>query len=595
MSRSGGTKETIDFFNATKERFKTRIVAANKGKLREIADELNTQQDSKVLIIDDTRGDIGGRQMNRKTLMVFAPLYLALRAGLKDENSARDSLRNYCEALFEANEELAYTNGLNSQAVRLAEFLFRHRQNGRIKFSVIFDESLKFTAKELFQLLNEGANKNIAGGTNNNILGSYSLTNDEKRYRKVFAADPDSQLPIFLLNKNSPDYKKALDYIAELEEKGIPYIVITAELKEADLAHNLKTLARMSALCQDMVVYFTYITNQDANSNPAVKFVREITAAMFEILKEKKQRGEKDLRITFADVIGKIKEQRENAKEKAKSMLDEKNVIRENYKSVFDPFKDAIKNLAGQLNVAEEEVTLTLLGSISESVLKTDVGEAGGCKTAVVEEAFSRSRITPYLGKYTPDPQIVPLEKQIILYDDGKIRISVAVERDGSLRFDSKNVAENLAKYIHEMYKKRKESLKYITLTFMEVDSDNPLLRDIVTKLTDTFAKKKISPLLLGLPGVAHTGIEAVMSHPESIFNIGIIYTDTYGGELGAQKIDEYTTIDEATYVYGISNVIRMALGGTPSIIFEVENSKDLEYVKNTIYKTLSILQQKGF
>ena len=86
------------------------------------------------------------------------------------------------------------------------------------------------TGKELFQLLNEGANKNIAGGSNNNILDSYSLTKDKERYEIVFEKAADVQLPIFLLNRQSPDYDAALTYIHELREKGIPCIVISLDI-----------------------------------------------------------------------------------------------------------------------------------------------------------------------------------------------------------------------------------------------------------------------------------------------------------------------------------------------------------------------------
>ena len=101
MSRSGGTKETLQFFQATSNRFKQRIVAANQAKdanenakkLNGLAAELSNDADANVLIFDDTPGDIGGRQMNRKTLMTYAPLFLALSAGLKDTNKAKDYLK----------------------------------------------------------------------------------------------------------------------------------------------------------------------------------------------------------------------------------------------------------------------------------------------------------------------------------------------------------------------------------------------------------------------------------------------------------------------------------------------------------------------
>ena len=80
--------------------------------------------------------------MNRKTLMVYAPLFVALSAGFKDVREARRSLKFYCVALSRANEELSYSRGSDSASVRMAEFLLAQRESGRVKFSVLYDDSL---------------------------------------------------------------------------------------------------------------------------------------------------------------------------------------------------------------------------------------------------------------------------------------------------------------------------------------------------------------------------------------------------------------------------------------------------------------------
>ena len=115
--------------------------------------------------------------------------------------------------------------------------------------------------------------------------------------------------------------------------------------------------------------------------------------------------------------------------------------------------------------------------------------------------------------------------------------------------------------------------------------------QEIAGLMVNAVGNRNMTVPLLGLPGVAHQGIEAVMSHPASILNIAVLYTDTYGQGLGTQKIDATTTVDEATYVYGFSNVARMAFGGTPSVIFEVENSAQLERIKAIIEQALTIFR----
>lgn len=594
MSRSGGTKESVDFFNSTKDRFKKRIVAANVGKLKDAAIALSNKKDAKILIIDNTPGDIGGRQMNRKTLMVFVPLFVALSAGLKDTAKAEKYLASYCQSLLDANNQLNYSNGLGSPAISMAEFLFRHRLSGRNKFSVISDSSLSSTAKELFQLINEGANKNIAGGSNNNILLNYSLQDDRAVYDLVFAKSGDSQLPIFILDSANPDYNKNLEYINNLQEqKGIPCLVITVNLAKAgDIESNLKTLAKASALIQDMVVYFTYITNQDANSNPAVKFVREITAAMFEILKAKKAQGSADIRMSFSDVAAKMDEKLKANVATAKSAVDGRNAVRQdaNQQALID-FKDALVSLSANLGVSESALTSALLQATSRSVLQIDIGEAGGKPSSEITEAFSRTPIMQDLGNLSPSPKIAPLDQQVVVVDTAETKISVAAEKGEKIT--GKNTAEKLANYLYAQYLKKHATWEQLALSCMEADLDNPLIRQISRKITEKFASLGITSPLLPLPGVAHTGIEAVMSHPESVFNIAIMDTNAFGAGLGDISIESDITIDDATYVYGIANVIRMALGGTPSIIFEIKDNKALDSVQETLDEALTLFRQK--
>ncbi|MDP8254074.1 MAG: hypothetical protein P9X27_06760 [Candidatus Kaelpia aquatica] len=589
MSRSGGTKEVVDLFSRTRDRFQNRIVVANKGALKDAAVALSNEDGANVLIIDNTPGDIGGRQMNRKTLMVYAPLFVALNAGLSDINQGISHLEEYCEALYNANSELDY--GLDTNiAINLAEFLFRHRASGRNKFSVVFDSSLAKTATKAFQLLNEGGNKNIAGGSNNNILVSYDLASDRSIYEAVFNNASDTQLPIFILDSSLDSYKDSLAYVEELRAKGIPCIAISVNMSE-ELDNNLSVHARTSALLQDMVVYYTYITNQDANSNPAVKFVREITSAMFEILAERREGGDNDVRMSFEDVVNKINEQQEIAHDKAESAISARNINRVSSVSTdIAPLTDALTSLSTELGITDDVVTQALVGSISRSVMGADVGEAGGSPGSEINFALSSSNIGSSLGQLTPDTAVPSLSQQVVLQDVEGVRISVAVEDGSQINLEG-DLATQIATYLGAMYQDRKDTLEQLSLTYMEVDSENPLIKAISQIMVNAVSDKNITCPLLGLPGVAHQGIEAIMSHPESIFNIAIVYTNAYGEGLGTQQIDSVATVDDATYVYGISNVARMALGGTPSVIFEVRNGKDLEMIRDVIERVMVIFR----
>lgn len=595
MSRSGTTKESLDFFKATKDRFKKRIVGANPGKnnLNTLALELQKEKGASILAIDDTRGDIGGRQMNRRTLMVYLPLYLALVAGLKDKTKAKEYLKEYVQELLDANDNFDYKRGSKSEAVQIAEFLFRHRASGRNKFSVVYDDSLKASAKELFQLVNEGGNKNIAGGSNNNILLSYSLQQDKSLYEKVFDKAAGTQLPVFILNQNSKDHQAALNYIEGLQKKGIPVVVINVNIS-SDIKKNLRVIARTSALLQDIVVYFTYITNQDANSNPAVKFVREITAAMFEIVKGKKERGQKDIKISFSDVITKIKQKQDSDNLNSLGSMRGKTggLNEQELPASFNEIANSINSIANSLKVSNDKITDAFISALSKKVVMTDIGEAGANKVSDINASFAVSEISS-LGKNSVDPVIPTLDEQKVLSGSGLDgKISVAVSQDIQFMPTGSDISGQLAQYLTRMYDLRSNTLQQIALTYMEVDNNNPDIQNIAKNITEKFADLNITVPLLALPGVAHTGIEAVMSHPENVFNIAIVYTDTYSGQLGEKEIDKNITLNDATYVYGISNVIRMALGGTPSIIFEVKNNQQLKEVRVIIDKAIGIFRQ---
>ncbi|MFA5500909.1 MAG: hypothetical protein WC404_07520, partial [Candidatus Omnitrophota bacterium] len=247
---------------------------------------------------------------------------------------------------------------------------------------------------------------------------------------------------------------------------------------------------------------------------------------------------------------------------------------------------------SGKFGLQEEDSVVAFVRSVSREVVQTDVGEAGGCKIQVIKEAFSRSTIGGFLGELSKPKLLASLNKQLIV-TDGRIRVSLAGKEDDFYAAAGATLAEQLADYLVAALKERKEELMYMTLTFMEVDNNNPAIKEIAKSIVDKFAEFNITSPLLALPGVAHTGIEAVMSHPESIFNIAIMYTNAYGSGLGTTPIGKNITVDDATYVYGVANVVRMALAGTPSIIFEARSRDDLEFIKEVLMEALSIARNK--
>ncbi|MBU4479391.1 MAG: hypothetical protein KKH34_09960 [Candidatus Omnitrophica bacterium] len=598
MSRSGKTGETRDFFNATKDRFKTRIVAANGEALFNLANELE-KAGGKVLVIDDTPGHIGGRQMNRKTLMVYAPLFVALAGGLKDINQAEEYLSAYTSSMLSANNELDYGKGLESYGVSAAEFLLRHRESGRSKFAVLYDDTLYPASKELGQLMNEGANKIIAGGANFNILDSYSLKKDRGLVDMVAEKAAQSQVFIALLNKNTPEYKEQAAYIEQLKAKGIPIIVISIELRNNDLKYTLQSIARFSCLLQDMTVYFTNITQQDANANPSVKLVREITAAMTALIKQKVGRGETDLTLTADEVFARITQTQQKGRIDAKGKLDKLGVRRTEFNPAFEQFRSAITGLAQALGISESKATFIYMSTIAD-VVKTDMSEPGKLHgSQEVEEAFSRrTGLAAIVNTLAPAPQPVSLNKELVLETTNKSRVSVFADDEtlGEVNQIQGNTAERIAEYLFKMWQTGRYDMRYMPLAFPEAERDNSVIAELRRFIVEKFGDLDVTSPQCPFPNMAHTGFEAIVSHPLKVFYLAIAYTDTYGkdGKIdGTSEVEPGVTVDKAAYVYNLANDYRAPYGGSPSVVFSVNNGKELENVKSVLFGALDLFRKK--
>jgi len=73
--------------------------------------------------------------------------------------------------------------------------------------------------------------------------------------------------------------------------------------------------------------------------------------------------------------------------------------------------------------------------------------------------------------------------------------------------------------------------------------------------------------------------------------NLKIAGIERHRINIGDKIIEGKITIDNCTYVYGIGNILRMALGGSPSVIFETKDAKDLEDVQKILKKAIIQLQ----
>jgi hypothetical protein len=357
----------------------------------------------------------------------------------------------------------------------------------------------------------------------------------------------------------------------------------------------LQTIARLSSLLQDITVYFTNITQQDANANPAVKLVREITAAMTAMIKEKVAKGETDLTLTADEVFARIKQTQEKGLIDAKGKLDKLGVTRTEFNPVFEQFRSAVTGLAKALGITESKATFIYMKAISD-VVKTDMSEPGKLHgSQEVEEAFSRTGLAGMINTLAPAKPPVSLDKEVIVEATDTSRVSVFADKQTleTVTRSQGDTAERIAQYLFEMWKTGRYDMKYMPLAYPEAERNNPQIAELRRFIVEEFGDMDVTSPQCPFPNMAHTGFEAIVSHPLKVFYLAVAYTDTYGNALGQSEVEPGVTVDKAAYVYNLANDYRAPYGGSPSVVFSVKSGKELEYVKNILVAALSSFRKK--
>ena len=639
MSRSGTTTEPGDFMEMTMGRqaglyINKRIVWANGERFHKLGERLAKEDpQAAVLHIDNTPTNIGGRHMNLKTGMVYGPLLVALSImgykmlGNKKEAFAwaEEILKVYVRALYEANERLSpkqndFTQAIDNPASHLAtEYVRKRDVEKRNKLTMIFSPSLRNFATEYFQNTNEGVAKPAKGTERNNNMHSFWDASDESLdYMSVFAAYPELYQPIFIIDLSSSYATKMLEEVEQLKKINIPVKVVTLDLQKITkeemlkiLVHNLAVQAQATALLQTVVTTFTHLTDQDANSNPAVKMTREITKAIQDILVERKKKLARELTeeekiVTFVDIQKQMQQTRDNDMGKARKTIGEKlSAIKEaelNLPEAFSAFADTLARLAERLAIDKAKLTTIFVESTSRLVFSADTAESGGLKSALVDAALEAVEFGKILGRGTEDFSLISLSKQVIAYEEPEkgIRISFACpedlspEKENSYRASTKEeLAEAIAQYYYDRYLK---TLNTFGVAYMDVDKGDSNITEIMEAVNMHLKKFGVNSLGIYLPRFAHTGIEAAQALPEIVAIIALLPTQSFPEEnqgFGAVEIRDGMTVNDANKIYGVSNVVRMAFGGSATAMVEYRNSFQLSEIKNPILAGLKLFAQK--
>ncbi|GEM_PF-3562980 len=632
MSRSGTTTEPGDLFEVTSDPkgilpILKRIVWANDNRFVDLADNLLRTPGTSVLKIDNTPEDIGGRHMNLKTGMVYGPLFMALAIlGSKifpgDTQKALDwaeeKLRIYVENLFRSNNDLSPKQeneqaAMDNPASQMATETLRKRDvEGRKKLAVVHDHDLKHFAVEYFQNTNEGGAKPAREDErNNNMTSIWDASNKVLDYMGVFTARPELYQVMFLIDMSSHERAQMLSEADALVARGIPVKVIQLNLRpiedEKDLAHNLAVQANATALLQTYVTTFTHLTYQDANSNPAVKMTREVTAAIQDILVERaaqfgRKLTEEESRVTLPQVLAKLTQTREGALAKARKDLGDK--IRSAKASptalpeVFQGFMNQLTGIATKLGVDEKAVVGVLIGSISKAVFKADLAESKGVSSSKVDAIVEETEFIHGLGTYTKDFEMTPLSRQVDVYNQDGVIISAALPEgmDAKQYEGQANTPEVLAQYLWDLLHQadRLKTTNTLGLAYMDADTGHPDIEGIMAVINKELKNRGINALPMGFPRFAHTGIEAAQALMEILMVIGLIPTQSFTTEeSGDVEIRKGLTINMANKIYNFANVARMALGGSPTIIVEYQNKEQLAGIRTILTEAIRILAQK--
>ena len=583
----------------------------------------NYDPKANVLHIDNTPGYIGGRHMNNKTSMVYGPMYTALSIlgyqMFQDKEKAFDwaeeMVLSYARASMETTVKMSpkaedLNQAMNNEASVFASEVVRKKNvEGRIKVPIIATSDLMNQVVETIQHLGEGVNKPAPGKEENNTMFSFYDAGDKKTdYVRDMLASPELYQPIFKVNKSHPQAKEMYANIAELVDAGVPVKVIEVDISEKEnLVDGLKLRANGSGFMQSFVTTYAHLTDQDFNSNPAVKGVREDTPPAMAVLSERIEELGRSLnaserRIPFAA----IKEKKEKAQakelEKARTTIKDrlKTISNETPQVLKDFIESTIKPAAKALGVNEDSLVTEWIKHISKVVMFADTAEAGGLKSSLMQAASEETAFGQLLGVATPDKKLEPLNNQVIAFDDGKMAFSLGVSHDISdpakaeLQVNSK---EDLPQVLADYFMTHKgDEFNTIGLISADADEGNIEIDKIKAAANESLADFGVNVLSLPMPSSAHAGFEQYSALSAYGITIALAPSQSFIGkdaELGAIEITKGIDINGMAKVYTIANVTTPAGNGTPTVLVEYESAEQLAEIQAILSKAMDAFQME--
>ncbi|MGE3982375.1 MAG: hypothetical protein AB7F70_13200 [Candidatus Omnitrophota bacterium] len=290
ISRSGSTWEGVQVANQTLANgFTKRIVLANGGVLKSLADSANSRDNGAAIQIG-MQPDIGGRNMHRKT-----PIYYTAQTVVGMFVPAMDA-DNFARLHDEFDRMNDFANPA-SLAVNSAKFLDAMMEL-RGTDHVAFISNSKQTAilgTELGQYFMEGSNKEHVIS-----YGEHNLSNPQLEpvsvLRNLAASKAgEKTFAIAVLDKSSPNFAEENARVEELKQR-LPMVKFIVDSSEGEMQGlSQRQQAAFDIFTTDFITALTSLLRVDANSNPNVKVVRGLTATYVSQWKSTAQRYETDL------------------------------------------------------------------------------------------------------------------------------------------------------------------------------------------------------------------------------------------------------------------------------------------------------------
>jgi HEAT repeat protein/phosphomannomutase len=287
ISRSGSTWEGVEAaVRMVNKGFTKRITLANGGALVDIA-----KAPGVTSLIIGMSPDIGGRNMPRKTAIYYT---VETVIGMFFPRMGSSVFAGLNHTFDEAND---FANQKNA-AIAGGEIIHAAMELLGVEHIALATNSkqLGLTGSAWSQYIMEGSNKEDVIS-----LSMHDLIKEPAYVLENLSRSPAGKISMVmaLLDKAAPAYDSDLARVEELKKR-MPVMVFTVDSREKNSAIDVadgisqKQEAAFDILWTDMVTVLTSLLRVDANSNPNVKVVREMTASYVAKWKETRDRYSAD-------------------------------------------------------------------------------------------------------------------------------------------------------------------------------------------------------------------------------------------------------------------------------------------------------------